>query len=353
MTPHPEAQPPAADGPLSAGQRVAVAPTEEERGLPAKEFVGRSPGQLAWARLRRNRTAMVSGLIVLGFIVAAIAAPLIERIYGVGPGEFNGQLLNRDGLPLGYSGGITFGTDNPSGKWHILGVQPGTGRDLFILLVYGARTSLGIAFTVVLVAATIGTLFGLAAAYFGGWVDTAVSWLIDFMLAFPFLLFAIAVMPVVNSLLADEQGFVTPGQRVATVIGVLAAFTWMTSARLVRGQVLSLREREYVDAARAAGAGVGHLMFRQILPNLWAPILVVVSLAVPAIVTAEAALSFLGIGVVEPTPDWGRMVAHSVPWLQAVPTYTLISGAPLVILVLSFNLFGDGLRDALDPKSTS
>lgn len=296
---------------------------------------------------------MVSGIVLFTYIVLALAAPLIERLYGVGPGEFNARLLTTDGLPLGYAGGITFGTDNPSGTWHILGVQPQTGRDLFILLIYGARTSLGIAFSVVLLAATIGILMGLAAAYLGGWVDAVISWIIDFFLAFPFLLFAIAVIPVINSVIADERGLVSPGQRVTTVIAVLALFTWMDMARLIRGQVLSLREREYVDAARAAGAGAPHIMFRQILPNLWAPILVVVSLAVPAVVTAEAALSFLNIGVVEPTPDWGRMVAHSVPWLQAVPTYTLISGAPLVILVLAGNLLGDGLRDALDPKSTS
>lgn len=340
---------PAGD-PAPAGEGVTVTITDAVA-APAKEIVGKSPRQLAWSRLRRNRTAMVSGIIVVCYIVVAIAAPLVERIYGVGPGDFNSQLLTRDGLPLGYAGGITFSSDNPSGTWHILGVQPGTGRDLFILLVYGARTSLGIAFSVVLIATTVGTVLGLVAGYVGGKIDAGISWFIDFMLAFPFLLFAIAVTPVIHSLIADERGFVSPTQRILTVVVVLALFTWMTSARLVRGQVFSLREREYVDAARAAGAGVSHIMFRQVLPNLWAPILVVVSLAVPAVIVAEAALSFLNIGVVEPTPDWGRMVAHSVPWLQAVPTYTLISGAPLVILVLSFNLFGDGLRDALDPKS--
>jgi peptide/nickel transport system permease protein len=337
---------------VDAGTNVEVAP---EAPPPAPKaagpIVGRSPGSLAWSRLKRDRVGMISGYIVLGFIAVGILAPLIGWIYGQGPNEFNSRLLTDDGVPLGYIGGIDFTTDNPSGQFHIFGVAPQTGRDIFMQLVYGARTSLGIAFVASTLAIVIGIIFGVLAGYFGGWIDSVITWFIDFMLAFPFLLFALAAIPVINSRIGDELGDVSPIKRIITLILVFSVFGWMVTARLVRGQVLSLREREYVEAARAAGAGGGHIMFRQILPNLWAPILVTYSLSVPATVTAEAALSFLNIGVIEPTPDWGRMIGDSIKWIQSDPAYTFFPGAAIFILVLTFNLFGDSLRDALDPKS--
>jgi len=140
--------------------------------------------------------------------------------------------------------------------------------------------------------------------------------------------------------------------RIAVLIAVFAAFGWTSTARLVRGQVMSLREREFVDAARACGAGLGHVLFRQLLPNIWAPILISFSLAVPSYVTGEAALSFLGIGIVEPTPDFGRMIFDSIPYLQTDAAYVFFPGITIFALVLAFNLFGDALRDALDPKSS-
>jgi len=319
--------------------------------IPAKLFIGRSPGQLAWLRLKRDKTATSSGFVVLFFVVVALLAPVIEWIYGYSPYTFNARLLDNGGLPLGYLGGVTFSSDNASNHIHILGVTPQVGQDIFITLVYGARTSLGIAFSASIIALALGIMFGVIAAYFGGWVDAVISWFIDFMLAFPFLLFAIAVIPVVNTLIADETGGVSAMKRILTIIIVFSAFGWMGTARLVRGQVVSLREREYVEAARAAGAGGIHIMFRQILPNLWAAVLVSFSLAMPATVTAEAALSFLNIGVLFPTPDWGRMVNESIPWMRADPVYTFVPGFLILVLVLAFNLFGDALRDALVPKS--
>jgi len=184
-----------------------------------------------------------------------------------------------------------------------------------------------------------------------------ISWFIDYMLAFPFFLFCLAVIPVLNTRLAAPGGChcdVSPGKRVLTIIIVFSLFGWMYTARLVRGQVLSLREREYVDAARAAGAPALHILFRQLLPNLWAPILVSFSLAVPATITAEAALSFLNIGVIEPTPDLGRVINTGAQFIVGLPDpmYLIIPGIVIFILVLAFNLFGDALRDALDPRST-
>lgn len=325
-------------GPVEIGSQVELAPAT------ARKFVGRSPGQLAWARLRRDRTAMISGTAMVVFLAFALAAPIVERVYGIGPYEqFQGQ-LDSFGMPLGYSGGIS--------AEHWFGLEPRLGRDIFIRLVYGMRTSLFIAFAAATVTSVIGIVAGIVAGYLGGWIDTVIGWLTDFALALPFLIVALAVVPTMELRFYGPREEVPPAFRVAVLIGIFAAFGWTSTARLVRGQVISLREREFVDAARASGAGLGHMLFRQLLPNIWAPILVTYSLAVPAYVTAEAALSFLNIGIVEPTPDFGRMIFDSIAYLQTDAAYVFFPGITIFALVLAFNLFGDSLRDALDPKSS-
>jgi peptide/nickel transport system permease protein len=306
----------------------------------------RSPGQIAWRRFRRDRVGVVSGVIVAFFIVVAVAAPLIGAAYGRDPTTTYGQdrpgLLDQSGFPVGRFGGI--GGD----FW--LGLEPGLGRDVFMQLVYGARTSLFIAFTVALITTTIGVVYGIVTGYLGGRVDAIGGRIIDVFLTFPGLLLIIALSPIV------EAAFVAPDEespvwmRFAVVIILFSTFGWVFQARLIRGQVLSLREREFVDAARVSGAGTWRIVSRELLPNLWSPILVTISLAVPSIITAEAALAFLGIGIVEPTPDWGRMVEHGAAVYLADPTYMLVPGGALLVLVLSFNLLGDAVRDALDPK---
>jgi peptide/nickel transport system permease protein len=311
---------------------------------PAKEFVGRSPGQLAWARLRRDRTAVVSGVVMVVLLLIALAAPLIERLYGVSPYEQFQDQLDSFGMPLGYSGGIS--------SEHWFGLEPRLGRDIFIRMVYGLRTSLFIAFAAAVITTAIGIVAGILAGYLGGWVDAVIGWITDFALALPFLIFALAVVPTVELRFYGPREDVPSAFRVAVLISIFAAFGWTSTARLVRGQVISLREREFVDAARASGAGLGHVLFRQLLPNIWAPILVSFSLAVPAYVTGEAALSFLGIGIVEPTPDFGRMIFNSISYLQTDAAYVFFPGITIFALVLAFNLFGDSLRDALDPKSS-
>jgi len=318
----------------------------------AKAFIGRSPGQLALMRLRRDRTAVVSFWALVFFVALAVLAPVIQWIYGYNATQGNSQLLDDTGTPLGYLGGITFSADNASHHIHILGVQPSVGRDLFMQIVMGLRTSMTIAVVSTVAATVIGTVLGIIAGYFGGWIDSVMSWFIDYMLAFPFFLFCLAVIPVINTRMADQYGEVTATKRIVTIIAVFSLFGWMYTARLVRGQVLSLREREYVDAARAAGARSGHVMFRQLLPNLWAPILVTFSLGIPATITAEAALSFLNIGVIEPAPDLGRVISNSQNWLSVDPANLVIPGLLIFVIVLAFNLFGDALRDALDPKSS-
>lgn len=309
-----------------------------------KAIVGRSPGQLAWMRLRRDRVGMSSAYTLIFFITVAFIAPLIQRVYGISPDTTFPRKLNSFSVPLGYLGGV-------SGE-HWLGLEPKVGRDIFMQLIYGIRTSLAIAFVAATVSVTIGIIVGIISGYLGGWVDNTIGWAIDFVLALPFLIFAIAAIPVAQTAFyaggADQP---SPLFRGTLLVAVFAIFGWTTTARLVRGQVLSLREREYIEAARAAGAGTFHILFRQLLPNIWAPILITYSLLVPAYITAEGALSFLGVGIPEPTPDLGRMIYYSTNWLQSDPAYMLFPVITLFLIVLTFNLFGDSLRDALDPKS--
>ncbi len=309
-----------------------------------RPIVGRSPGRIALNRLRRNRMALSTGAVLVAFAVVAVAAPLIEVAYGIGPNEQFQQQLNRHGLPLGYLGGV-------SGE-HWFGLEPGLGRDVFIRMIYGIRTSLSIALAAAVVTTGLGIVAGVVAGYYGRWVDTIITWVTDFALAMPFLIFALAVVPTFTLRFYGPRDEVPGWFRVTVLIGVLVVFGWTGTARLVRGQVIALREREFVEAARAAGARGFHILFRQLLPNLWAPILVSFSLAVPSYVTGEAALSFLGIGIVEPTPDFGRMIYDSLPYLQTDPAYVFFPGIVIFALVFAFNLFGDALRDALDPKSS-
>ncbi|MGR6321980.1 ABC transporter permease [Micromonospora soli] len=330
---------------LSPVEGVALAEIESTGDGPEeKRLVGRSPGQLVWARLRRDRTALVSGVVLVLFVLAAVAAPLLQRLYGMSPSQQFGDLLDSTGMPLGYVGGV-------SGD-HWFGLEPGLGRDIFIRMIYGIRTSLLIALGAALVTTTIGVVLGIVAGYLGGVVDAVIGWFTDVALAMPFLVFALAVVPTFSLRFYGPRDAIPTWFAVTTLVVVFAAFGWTGTARLVRGQVVSLREREFVEAARASGAGLGHMLFRQLLPNIWAPILVAFSLAVPSYVTGEAALSFLGVGLPESVPSFGRMIYRSIDYLQTDPAYVFFPGITIFALVLAFNLFGDALRDALDPKSS-
>lgn len=319
-----------------------IHPIEPETVVP-RQFVGRSPGQIAWARLKADRTAMFCGVIVVLTILVGFLAPVVAWLYGIKPADNFGSKLNGDAIPYGYLGGM-------SGE-HWLGLEPLLARDLFIQIVYGIRTSLTIAFLSALCSTVLGIVLGVVAGYLRGWVDNVIGWVIELLLALPFIVFALAVMPAVTAAFFTEREAPSPEFKMVVLVIVFTAFGWVGTARLVRGQVLSLREKEYVEAARAAGASTAHILFKQLLPNLWAPILVTFSLAVPGYITAEGALGFLQIGVTEPTPDLGRMIASSTKFLQADPAYFFIPAATLFLIVLTFNLFGDSVRDALDPKT--
>ncbi|MDW3848167.1 ABC transporter permease [Micromonospora sp. BRA006-A] len=308
------------------------------------EFVGRSPGRLAWMRLKRDRTARASAVTLAVAALVALGAPLLERLTGIDPTDKFADRLNDFGMPIGYAGGISAD--------HWLGLEPGSGRDILMQLVYGLRTSLFIAFASALLASGIGVAVGVLAGWARGWLDSVVNWLIDLTLAFPFLIFALAVIPILQDRFYSDREAPSPAFRVALIVATFGLFSWTYTARLVRGQVISLREREFVEAARAAGAGTAHILLRQLLPNIWASILVTVSLMVPQFIAIEAALAFVNIGVTEPTPDLGRMIFNSIGYVASDPWYTLFPGLTVFLLVLAFNLLGDALRDSLDPRST-
>jgi len=302
---------------------------------------GRSLGQIAWLRLKRDKVAIAGLVIVTILILIAILAPLIVKLLGHPPNEFHQNLIDPNlQTPKGSFGGIS--------KDFLLGLEPVNGRDLFSRVVYGSRISLLIAFLATLLSMVLGTVMGVIAGYFGGWVDTVISRSMDVFLAFPLLLFAIALAGVV-----PDSAFGLSGNalRVAVLIFIIGFFNWPYIGRIIRGQALSLREREFVDAARSLGARAPYILFREMLPNLVAPILVYFTLLIPTNILFEAALTFLGVGVRPPTPTWGGMLSDATHYYQIDPEFMLVPGLAIFVTVLSFNLFGDGLRDALDPRA--
>lgn len=312
-----------------------------------EKVAGRSPTQLAVARFRKDRGSMVALAICILYVVAAILAPILVKFGVLDPLHYHQKLLDvaAGGVPKGSFGGITGD--------HLLGVEPGTGRDVFSRLMLGMTWSLGIALSGVMFTMFFGAVFGIVSGMAGGWVDATVGRLIDLTLSFPQTLMLLALSG--GSIIFIRESLGVGNRDLANaifVVGILAAFGWPPVARVVRGQVLSLREREYVDAARLFGASRMRLYFKEILPNLWAPLLVYFTLLLPAYVSAEAAFNFLGVGVKPPTPTLGNILRDSVAYMTADFMFFFTPGLVLAIIVVSFNLLGDGIRDALDPKSS-
>jgi peptide/nickel transport system permease protein len=306
-------------------------------------MVGRSLKQIIWSRLRRDRVAMICLIILTLFYLTAIFGPVVAGFVGLDPYKFDpAAISNLGGKPVADWGGIS--------ATHILGVEWGTGRDIFAQMLYGLRISLVIATSAMMITVFIGTTVGIVAGYTGGLTDTLLGRFMDLILAFPQLLIILALSGVLTQRLTAMGVPEGNPSRILYLILVMSVFGWPYLARIVRGQVLSLREREFVEAAVAMGSGKSRILFTEILPNLWAPILVYATLVLPAYIGLEAALSFLGVGVIPPDTTFGAMLANSVSYFNVVPTYLFIPGTVLVILVVSFNLFGDSVRDALDPK---
>ena len=290
-------------------------------------------------RLRRDKVAMARGIVVIFLILVAIIGPHVVQ----NPDAYHSNLINPTFLrPNGAFGGISLA--------HPLGVQPETGRDLFARIVVGAQYSLLIAFLSTVLAVGIGTFFGVIAGYVGGWVDSLIARAMDVFLAFPLLVFALALAGVIPS---SAFGLSGNSLRIAVLIFVIGFFNWPYMGRIIRGQTLSLREREFVDAARSLGARTPYILFRELLPNLMAPILVYATLLIPTNILFEAALDYLGVGLYVPTPTWGQMLSSAVQngYYYIDPEFMLVPGLTIFITVLAFNLFGDGLRDALDPRT--
>ncbi|MGN6609464.1 MAG: ABC transporter permease [Jatrophihabitans sp.] len=310
-------------------------------------IAGRSLGQIAWRRLRRDKVAIGSAaFIVLLILVAVFANPLCHW-YGAFPNTIHntppGDLLDPSTqMPVGSFGGAS------SDHW--LGVTPALGNDVLANLIYGARTSLLIGLLATLVAVLLGTIAGVAAGFYGGVTDSVLSRLMDLLLSFPVLLFSIALLAIFGDV-PSFAGLSGVPLHFAIIIFVLGFFTFPYIGRIVRGQVLSIREKEYIDAARSLGASNWRIMTREILPNLVASILVYSTLAIPNNILGEAGLSFLGVGVPPQTPSWGKMLSDANQYFQIDPLYLFAPGIALFLTVLAFNLFGDGLRDALDPRS--
>jgi len=312
----------------------------EVGGAPSGRVTGRSPWQLFWRRFKRDRFALAGiGVIVL-MAVIALTAGLIAQLVGHGPNEvFNRVALDEVGLPIGPRSEFWFGADT-------------AGRDLFVRVMYGARTSLTVALFATGLEVVIGVFFGLLAGFYRGKVDTFVSRLIDIVLSLPILLLALGLVAACSlSRTGCLGGLIRPG--ILLVSYVIALFGWPYIARIVRGQILSIREKEFIEAARSQGAGDIRIMMRDILPNVAAPIIVYTTLIIPANILFEASLSFLGIGVPPEVPSWGKMLSDAgsgslftVAWWMLV-----FPGVFLFLTTLAFNLVGDGMRDALDPRT--
>ena len=303
------------------------------------QVTGRTPWQLFWRRFRQDKFALAGIAVLILMIVLALLAPWIaENVAHHGPNQvFIYETLDEYGLPKGPNPEFRFGADT-------------AGRDLFVRTIYGARTSLVVAMIATGIALMIGVLVGLTAGFYRGKIDTFLMRVTDVVLALPILLLALGLVAACGT---TKQGCfggaIRPG--LGLVSYVIGLFTWPYIARIVRGQVFSLREKEFIEAARAQGAGDLRIMGREILPNVIAPIIVYTTLIVPVNILFEAALSFLGVGVPPETPSWGRMLAEATDVFTAAPWMMIFPGLFLFTTTLAFNLMGDGLRDALDPKT--
>jgi len=300
------------------------------------DIAARSPLQLFWARFRRDRVALVSLGFIVFLIVLAIAAPLVVSVLGLpGPDVQNLNLTDSFGSPLGPSLAHPFGVDS-------------LGEDVMSRVIYGTRVSLEVGVLGTGISTVIGVVVGMLAGFYRGWVDTLLSRFVDVVLSIPVLLFGLG-LGAACSVRGCVSGLIQPG--LGTIIFIVSLATWPYVARIVRGLVLSMREREFIEASRALGASDMRIMFREILPNLTAPIIVYGSLLIPTNILLEAGLSFLGVGIRPPTASWGQMIAAATPIFNTAWWYMVFPGAALLLTVLAFNLLGDGLQDALNPRN--
>jgi peptide/nickel transport system permease protein len=279
--------------------------TRSTEAAPAQAIEGRSQWQLTMRRLRHDKVAVGSGIVILIMIALAIAAPAFAALTG--------------------HGDTWLGADEQ-------------GRDLLVRILYGGRISLFVGIVTTAIGAAIGVAVGLAAGYFGGWIDTVLARFVDAVLAFPYIVLGLALAVVL-------------GPSLPVVMGIITFFSWAAIARIVRGQTLSIKEKEYIEAARSVGASPWRIMFIDIMPNLLGPVLVLATLYIPIAIIFEATLSFLGLGVQPPTPSWGNLLSGAQNYYSVAWWYLVFPALALLITTLAFNLLGDGIRDAMDPRT--
>jgi ABC-type dipeptide/oligopeptide/nickel transport system permease subunit len=326
-----------------SGSETQAQPDAVLEGIGRKAIEGRSLGQIAWLRLRRDKVAIGGAIFVLILIIVSLpgVTEFITDRLGSPPNQFHQNLVDATlGSPLKPFGGMSAD--------HLFGVEPINGRDLFSRILYGARVSILIGVLATLLSVVIGTVMGIVAGFFGGWVDTLIARAMDVFLAFPLVLFAISLVGVIPNSLFGLEG---NNLRIAILVFIIGFFNWPYIGRIIRGQTMSLREREFVDAAQSMGARNSYILFKEILPNLIAPILVYSTLLIPTNILFEAALSFLGVGINPPDPSWGGMLSQATELYSVAPHFVIVPGLAIFVTVLAFNLLGDGLRDALDPRA--
>jgi peptide/nickel transport system permease protein len=322
---------------------AAVVLNEELNSQESQEIVQRTPKQIAWGRFKRNKVGVYAGFATIFFLSVSALAPIITRLVGVDNRTIYDGVLNEFAMPIGPWGGISWA--------HPLGIEPGVGRDVFALLLYGSQLSFIVAIISTFAAISIGMLVGIATGYFKGRVDATVGRFADFLLSFPgtFMIIALS-LPLVQRV--EALGIARDNSaRILVLIIFLVFFGWTGFYRLIRSQTMSLRERDFVMAAQAMGASSWRIIAKELLPNLWPTAIVFISLSLPGYIAAEATFSFLGVGVQAPASTFGLVLSDAIGYWRDDPAYLLIPCTILIAIVLALNLLGDAVRDALDPKA--
>ncbi len=314
-----------------------------EEVLVEAPIIQRTQRQIAWKRFKRNKVGVFSAIVAIFFVTCAFLAPVLTALLGLKNQETYPKALNEFAMPIGASGGMSL--------THPLGVEPGAGRDLLTLMLYGSRLSFTVALITSVASIGLGMLIGISTGYFRGKVDAIVGRISDFLLSFPATFMIIALsLPMTQRI--EGWGIARDnGARVLVLIVFFVFFGWMGFARLIRSQAFSMRERDFVMAAQALGASSFRIITKELLPNLWPSAIVFLSLALPGYLAAEATYSFLGVGVQAPGSSFGLVLSDAVGYWRSDPAYLLIPSIYLVVMVLALNLLGDAIRDALDPKA--
>jgi peptide/nickel transport system permease protein len=336
---------------MSEREGASVSTAKAAPEAPTQDLVSRSPKQLAWIRFKQNKTGILAASVAAFFMLAAFLAPVICGFLNLNPTSTYSDQLNEFGMPKGTM----------AISWtHPLGVEPGAGRDVLAMLLYGSRISFTFALIASVVTIGLGLVIGIFVGYFRGWVDATVGRFSDFLLAFPLTFMIVALsLPMTQRVenislvkwIGDSSGIGKEnGARLLVLLILFAFFGWPGFTRLIRSQVLSLRERDFVMAAKSLGSSTSRIVFKELLPNLWSPVIVFLSLSLPGYLSGEAAFSYLGVGVQPPATTWGLLLSDGINYWSEEPIYLLIPALMLIVVVLALNVLGDAVRDALDPK---